>query len=60
MTRQEEIAQAYKDCEYYVKEKINNEGWVPHRFLLDLLCFYHKSEIDVIGKELVRPKKLRQ
>ena len=60
MTRQEEIADAYKGCPDYVKEKINNEGWVPHRYLLDLFCFYKRKEIDFISRELIRPKILRK
>lgn len=60
MTRQEQIAEAYKDCEEYVKPHINTEGWVPHRYLLELLCFYDFKDIDKIERELVRPKILRQ
>jgi hypothetical protein len=60
MTREEQIANAYKDCPQYVKDKINQEGWVPHTYYLDLKCFYDGDEIDKIGRELVRPKILRQ
>jgi hypothetical protein len=60
MTRQEQIADAYKDCDDYVKPHINIEGWVPHRYLLELFSMYQRDEIDFISRELIRPKILRQ
>lgn len=60
MTRDEQIADAYKECPEYVKKHVNKEGWIPHTYYLDLKCFYHGDEIDKIGRELVRPKILRQ
>lgn len=59
MNRQEQIAAAYKECPEYVKEHINDEGWIPHRYFLDLKCFYNGDEIDKINRELIRPKILR-
>ena len=59
MNRKEQIKEAYKDIPEWAKQNINSEGWIPHRYLLELIDFYKRDEIDFIGRELVRPKKLR-
>lgn len=41
-----------------LKKNISPEGFVPHRYLLDMLSVYNRDELDLLGKELIRPKEL--
>lgn len=59
MNRQDLINEAYKDLPKWAKQNINDEGWIPHRYLLELLSFYKRDEIDFMDRDFVRPKILR-
>ncbi|AUX17373.1 hypothetical protein [Flavobacterium columnare] len=60
MNRKDLINEAYKDLPKWAKQNINDEGWIPHRYLLELLSFYKRDEIDFIDRDFVRPKILRK
>ena len=59
MSRKEQISKAYEGVPDWAKKNINIEGWIPHRYLLELFPFYNREDLDFIGRELVRPKILR-
>ena len=59
MNRQDLINEAYKELPKWAKENVNDEGWIPHRYLLELLSFYNRDEIDFMNRDFVRPKILR-
>lgn len=59
MNRKDQIKEAYKGIPEWAKTKVNSEGWIPHQYLLELFVFYKRDEIDFIGRDFVRPKKLR-
>ena len=51
------ILKAYKGCENFVIAQVDDNGFVPKRYLLDLLCIYDYSEIEEKALK-IRPKCL--